>query len=350
MEGIRYWIETEGAGHWFFIAFPVVLICLFLWFKGRRVRFLIPSLLISLVIINPWFYQKWDELGLYAYWRILWVVPVIPVVAGIVPSITERIGKTWVKAVVAAVGVGLIVFGGTFLYNGTGGSFVEAANAAKLPEYVVKVADRLLELDEHPRVIAQDPIGVYLRQYSGKISTIFGRDIHGYILKAESDSRNIFHSINNDEFIEISQFMLDDGYDYLIYSNNPGDTFKLIDKVGEYGLFQPIGKQTVKKERNELGQVIAITSIDEQGKAISSSIGYTTACLEYNNEGRICEEIHISDESKSNNPITGYRWSFNTHGQVIDEQQLDMHGNYVYSNHSFVCQVYTKTTTENESK
>lgn len=90
MDGIWYWIETEGIGHWFFIAFPVCFLCLFIWFKGRRVRFLIPSLLISLIIINPWFYKKWDELGLYAYWRILWVVPVIPVVAGLVPSITER--------------------------------------------------------------------------------------------------------------------------------------------------------------------------------------------------------------------------------------------------------------------
>ncbi len=90
MDGIRSWIEAEGSGRWFFVAFPVILLCLFIWFKGCRVRFLIPSLIISIVIINPWFYRAWDKLGLYAYWRILWVVPVIPVVAGLVLSISER--------------------------------------------------------------------------------------------------------------------------------------------------------------------------------------------------------------------------------------------------------------------
>ena len=109
MDESRYWIETEGTGRWFFIECPVALLCLFIWFRGRKVRFLIPSLLISIVIINPLFYKKWDELGLYAYWRILWVVPVIPVVAVLVPSITERIHKEWFKAVIAATGVGLIM-------------------------------------------------------------------------------------------------------------------------------------------------------------------------------------------------------------------------------------------------
>ena len=231
MEGIRYWIGIEGTGHWFFVAFPVILICLFIWFKGRRVRFLVPSLLISLIIINPLFYKKWDELGLYAYWRILWVVPVIPVVAGIVPNITERISQSWIKAVVTAVGVGLVVFGGTFLYNGTGGSFVEATNAAKLPDYVVQIADKLLELDENPRVIAQDPIGVYIRQYTGKIDTLFGRDLSGYILPVEEKTRSINEFLNNGEKKPIAQYMLDDGFDHLIYNGDAGECFELVDKI-----------------------------------------------------------------------------------------------------------------------
>ena len=42
----------------------------------RNISRLIPMLLITVVIVNPWFYMKWVELGMYAYWRILWIVPV----------------------------------------------------------------------------------------------------------------------------------------------------------------------------------------------------------------------------------------------------------------------------------
>ena len=31
MNELINWIKAEGEGHWLFIAFPVVLLCLFLW-------------------------------------------------------------------------------------------------------------------------------------------------------------------------------------------------------------------------------------------------------------------------------------------------------------------------------
>ena len=224
MDGIRTWIEAEGSGHWFFVAFPVVLICLLIWFKGRRVRFLIPSLIMSIVIINPWFYRAWDKLGLYAYWRILWIVPVVPVVAGLVSSLTERIEKTWVKSIVAVAGVGMVMLGGTFIYNGAGGSFVEAANATKLPDYVVQIADRLLELDVHPRIIAQEPMGVYLRQYSGQIDSLYGRDLSGYIIAPNSIARTVQNGLNNGEVKSIAQYMLDECFDYLTLDEHKSST------------------------------------------------------------------------------------------------------------------------------
>ena len=73
------WIAAESFGHSFFYAFPICLIVLFALLKGRRLRFLVPGLVITLVIVNPLFYKYWEELGLYAYWRILWIVPVLPV-------------------------------------------------------------------------------------------------------------------------------------------------------------------------------------------------------------------------------------------------------------------------------
>ena len=85
--------------------------------------------------------------------------------------------------------------GGTFLYRGPGGSFVKAANAAKLPDDVVKIVDRLMELEERPRIIAQDPIGVYIRQYTGKIDQLFGRDLYWHIAAPSEVAKEITSSV-----------------------------------------------------------------------------------------------------------------------------------------------------------
>ena len=87
---MEYWITAVGTGHYFIFVFPVCLLILFAWFNGHRIQFLIPSLIITLVIVNPWFYKYWENLGLYAYWRILWLLPVVPVLAGTIPAIIEK--------------------------------------------------------------------------------------------------------------------------------------------------------------------------------------------------------------------------------------------------------------------
>ena len=326
MDGIRSWIEAEGSGHWLFAAFPVILLCLFIWFKGRRVRFLIPSLIISIVIINPWFYRAWDELGLYAYWRILWIIPVIPVAAGLVPSISEKFKKTWVKSIVAAVGVGAVVFGGTFIYNGAGGSFTVAANASKEPDYVVQIADRLLELDEHPRVVAQYPIGVYLRQYTGEVDSLFGRDNAANHIGFPSADAMMAHRVLSDPAADksiIAQFMLDDDYDYLVYSGNAGESFERVDVVGDYGIYKAVGKPTVVKDRNELGQVISITVVDDNGKPVNNENGHSTVAYTYDDNGYV-SRLFRSD--KDGNGIDGEERKLDASGRVVDDYKLDANG------------------------
>lgn len=337
MDGIRSWIEAEGSGHWFFIAFPVILLCLFIWFKGRRVRFLIPSLIISIVIINPLFYKYWDELGLYAYWRILWVVPVVPVVAGLVPSITERIQRGWMKSIVVAAGVGLVIVGGTFLYNGAGGSFVEAANASKLPDNVVQIADRLLELDEHPRVIAQDPIGVYLRQYTGEIDQLFGRDLHGHIFGTSSEARTVNSALNDlgANLTPVATLMANNDYEYLVVDDTGREEqlsiagFKLIDTVAGYGIYEAHGMKTQLKQRNELGQVVSVTTIDENGKSVNGENGYATVEWSYDDNGLITREFRTDINGigvADGNGRAGYERVYDDLSHILLERYIDPDG------------------------
>lgn len=337
MDGIKQWIEAEGSGHWFFVAFPVVLLCLFIWFKGRRVRFLIPSLLISIVIINPLFYKYWDELELYAYWRILWVVPVVPVVAGLVPSITERIQRGWIKAIVAAAGVGLVIVGGTFLYNGAGGSFVEAANAVKEPDYVVQIADRLLEIDDSPRVVFQNPIGTYIRQYTGEIDQLYGRNIDGYILGTSSEARTVNSALNDlgADLTPVATLMANDDYEYLVVDSNGREEqlstagFELIDIVAGYGIYKAHGAKTLLKQRNELGQVVSVTTIDENGKPVNGENGYATVEWSYDDNGLITREFRTDINGigvADGNGRAGYERVYDDLSHILLERYIDPDG------------------------
>lgn len=288
MNEVIAWIKAEGEGHWLFIAFPFVLLCLFLWLKGRRLRFLAPGLLLSVVILNPVFYEKWTDLGLYAYWRILWIVPVIPVVAALIPSITEKTSKTWAKVAVAAAGTALILLGGTFLYKGPGGNFSKATNAAKLPESAVQAADRLLELEDRPRAVFQYPVGTYLRQYTGEIDQLYGRNIDGYIMSAGSDAWNVHTQLTEGNLEAVATAMANDGYEYLVADPTGREDvltmagFEQLGTAAGYGIYRAHGKPTLRKERNELGQVLSVTAIDENGGPIKSINGYASVSYEYN--------------------------------------------------------------------
>lgn len=338
MDQIKYWIETEGVGHCFFMVFPVALLSLLIWFKGRRVRFVIPCIMISIVIINPFFYQIWDSLNLYAYWRLLWVVPVIPIIATVVPSITERIKKLWIRAIVVAAGMSLIVYGGTYLYNGTGGSFVEASNVAKIPEDVAAIADRLLEFDDRPKVVFQYPLGVYIRQYTGEIDQLYGRDVDGYILSwgVTDEARNIYDQVCNfDGDLDIvSQYMLDNDYAFLVLRDvsreeNLKSGFEYMDRVGEYGIYTPIGKPTIVKNKDELGKVVSATYVNEKGQPTVGENGYVTTLYEYNKYGDVIREYHIDAYGvgvENENGSAGVEREVDYYGHLIMERQIDKEG------------------------
>lgn len=336
MDGIRYWLETEGTGHVFFMAYPVCLLLLFFLLKGRRIRFLIPSLLMTLVIVNPLFYQLWDSLGLYAYWRILWIVPVIPVIAAVIPAIAEKCDKGWIKGIAVLAGIALIIAGGTFLYSGTGGSFTAAGSITKLPESVPAVAEKLLALKENPRIIASPEISVYIRQYTGKTDTLFGRNIYGHMDGYGTDAQMVIGELENlrSDLSRIGQYMLDNGYDYLVIGEQSHkdlikDHFELVEQAGGYCIYRATGTARLVKERNELGQTVSGTTVDRDGKPEDCEFGYAGTWYDYDGNGNVSEIRFTDADGKTAADRYGfiaYRKKYDKRSQLITESCVSRDG------------------------
>ena len=97
MTELMTWLRDIGWGNRYLIAYPVALAALLVLMKGRRVRFLFPAMILTVLIVNPLFYRLWEKLDLYAWWRLFWMVPVIPVCAALPAAFSERIQEAWPK-------------------------------------------------------------------------------------------------------------------------------------------------------------------------------------------------------------------------------------------------------------
>ncbi len=304
MEDILTLLRTTGD--LYFMALPVALVLLLIFLKGKRRRFVLPAILLTVAVCNPFFYKLWNKLGLYAYWRVLWLVPVIPVFAAVPGAITEKLRNIPLRLAVTALCIAAYVLCGTYIYTYTndreigsswGSTFlVPAPNAEKVPQTTKEVARWLLARDENPRVVAEPEISIYLRQYSAEIDQLYGRDVEGYIYTNNSADANTVHltlSNPDGDMGKVAAVMLNDGWEYLVVDDRDAQRrealtnvgFELETRVADYGIYTVHGTPSILKERNSLGQVIAITTLDITGNPVNNGGGYATVRYEYDING-----------------------------------------------------------------
>lgn len=330
-------LNQSSAGNYYYIIFPISLIVLVILMKGRRVKFVIPALLISIVIINPVFLKIWSSLNLYAYWRVLWAVPVIPICATIPAIIAEKINNKKLKIIVGILCMSVFIGAGSFLYKTSQGSFdIYGVNRSKIPQYVVDISDYLLQLDDNPRVVAHTDVSVYMRQYTGEIDTLFGRDIFGYIASPKYEAQIVNKAINDDSYdiSMVSRIMLDNDYDYLVIptvndqraSDLSKNGFELLNQIDGYDIYQVHGNPGVIKDRNELGQVIKETIVDTDGKPCNGNDGYACTQYEYDRFGRIISEYYYQSNGVAYTNSEGYCGIENTYdkdGNIISVKYMN---------------------------
>ena len=190
---------------------------LFLCFRGKEKRRMLvyPSLLIMLVVMNPVCYgYVWVKLITYAFWRMLWMIPVIPVIACAAVEIAGLFRKDWAAPMLTAAFIVIMVFIGDNIYRKQG-VFTRQNNWYKLPDSSVHVAKTILELEDEPLVLSSPYIYCHLRQYSSDIKLVFGRDAETFILP-----------IQDPETLELSQMVLANG----------GDTTRLVELAEKKGV------------------------------------------------------------------------------------------------------------------
>ena len=238
-----------GNGIW--ILFLAALVYLFFSGKDLRRKVAWPALILCVLVIEPHIYQYiWSRLLGDTYWRALWLIPIIPVIACAVTDLVRRIQRKTLAAL-ALGGMLLLIAGcGTYIYGEPLTSFGEASNPYKLPQSAVDVCDFLLEQEETPRVVVGQSLYNYVRQYSADIQMMYGRDAEGYINYITEERKAVASEMNSDspDLLFIHDAMEKMNYSYLVRSDYDESQdeiyvdagFEKIGMVDGYGIFRRV--------------------------------------------------------------------------------------------------------------
>ena len=309
--------------------------------RGKRRLFLIPAMIMLLIVLNPVFYGLWYKFNDRAYWRTLWMIPVIPVCAMLPAYAVRRTKRRFLRFLSLTAGIIALCCCGSFVYGRGNTMFVTASNAAKLPEDVVNVADALLAIDETPTVVADAALSVYLRQYSGRIKSPYSRDIVYGSPSALGGRMNAL--LVSGEAGELAQLMLNNDYEYLatdILDRQEvfeGGHFEHLSQVGKYGIYRVRGEKTEAREYNDMHQVTAVTTLDEAGNPVNGADGYATVKYEYDSNGRTAYLFHCDENGNGfadETGVAGYRREYDFWGNILKETCLGSDGKPVVAGYS----------------
>ena len=154
------------------------------------------------------------------------------VIAYAVTRITQHCEKKSEKCIVIVIIALLVMAKGTNVYQN--GVFVKIQNWQKLSNETKEICDLLLGMDSSPKCIM--PAGIYceVRQYSGEIKMMYGRDADGYIIQTDTLQKTVSNELQQatPNYSYVMDIAKREGYHYIItYADRPVD--KLV--LEEYG-------------------------------------------------------------------------------------------------------------------
>ncbi|MEE8886446.1 MAG: hypothetical protein SOI56_07785 [Eubacteriales bacterium] len=242
-------IRTAYAGNLLLPLYLASLVYLFFADRDKRKILIGPSVILMLVIYNPWLYGKINEKFLSGtYWRAFWLIPVIPVIACAAVHLLTTLPKKWMKGLAAVSLAVIIIGGGTCVYLETNQEFTRTTNIYKIPQEAVDVCDVLLQKDSEPYVVMDSRLFCYTRQYSADIHQMYGRDALGFIDYIQPEEKSVYDQLSSEspDFCYVAEVMREKGYSWLVrYAEDPvGDVtpgsagFELTDTVDGYNIYR----------------------------------------------------------------------------------------------------------------
>jgi hypothetical protein len=236
---IRASLLDTFANNKYLLLYIICLIYLFIFDKEKRRILVYPSLLISILIINPFLYEHVYYIFLKSvYWRMFWLFPIIPVIAAAAVSLFEHLKHSAVKVIAVIAVFFIIIHCGYYVYHHPLTQYEKAENLYKIPQSTIDIVDYLTSLESTPYVVMPADQYLYARQYSADIHLMYGRNAEGYISAIYNEHLEVFYMLNGMMDYDL-QFVVDTmrgshglTYHYLVF---PEESYISDETFASYG-------------------------------------------------------------------------------------------------------------------
>lgn len=243
------WQKYWGNGFYAYLLLAAVLYFLVFGRKKERAKIVLEYIVVFLAVffcpVTAYIIQKC--VGGLVYWRVLWLLPVVPLLAYAGTCVIKKLGKNRILRyglLLAAVAV--FALGGTGLNRN--GFFQKVQNSQKIPDEVVQICDLINDQKEEDEVVylaTDDKISSYVRVYDPSIKMPYGRGGSG---RDSKRARKLHKQLVSEVPVikKVIKYSKKLKCGYLVFPV-PSDKkveymeskgYYLIGQVGEYGIFK----------------------------------------------------------------------------------------------------------------
>lgn len=132
--------------------------------------------------------------GKEVYWRVLWLLPTVVLIAGGFTEIVKRAGNRIIQIVLIVVLAGVISVSGTGMIKA--GNFERVYNSRQIPDEIATICDRINadRNDREVRIAADEYVSSYVRVYDPSLKMAYGRRGAGAV---DKNARKLHEQINS---------------------------------------------------------------------------------------------------------------------------------------------------------
>lgn len=242
LQPIIDWITAYYGDKWYLLFVVIAYLYLLFATKDSRKRFVYPCMLIGFLVLNPVLYQY--VYTKIVYWRLFWLFPNGLVIAYATVLFMKRRKHIAAKLLAPVVLVCLIVAKGTNMYTHAG--LAPKANMEKVSVQTKEVCDMVLALSDHPRMIAAFDLCSEIRQYSGDIELMYGRNAEGYINLLDDISMRVANEMRSEtpDFEFIFMQAVAKKYEFVVVESYKSVDGAILNRYG-YTLASSVGGYNV---------------------------------------------------------------------------------------------------------
>lgn len=247
---IYIWQLFWGSGYHQYL---LLIAAAYLFLFHRKKRSVRQVLAYTLCVLLIFFFPLTAKvivfcIGGNVYWRVLWLLPTVPVIALAATEFLRSLHSRTAQAALLLVCCAVIAVSGRDMISDN--NYTKASNIQKVPDDVAQICDRITaeaEADglENYRVVGDEYLASYLRVYDPSVQQAYGRWGRGVV---NNSCRHVYHLMKNEEprnYRRIARFAKKGKCDFLVISVPEEKTQKIerfgyveIGQVGAYRIYQ----------------------------------------------------------------------------------------------------------------